>query len=75
MYLACCGAAGLGRLALEHDRGPPAPVALLRDRASDERWRVREAVAMALQRISDRATEHLHGLDPDVRWLVRQNLT
>ena len=52
-YLACCGTAGLGRLALQQDDTSPSPVTLLRARASDERWRVREAVAMALQRIGD----------------------
>lgn len=46
-FLACCGVMGLGRLLAEGDR---ATLALLRDFASDPRWRVREAVCMALQR-------------------------
>jgi len=49
-YLACVGTAGLGRLVLEGDRGR---VAALARAARDERWRVREGVAMALQRIGD----------------------
>lgn len=49
-YRACVGTAGLGRLAAEGD--PTAP-AELRAAASDGRWRVREAVAMALQVLGD----------------------
>ena len=49
-YLACVGTAGIGRLVLE---GRPALVADLRRRAEDGRWRVREGVALALQRIGD----------------------
>lgn len=46
-FLAFCGALGLGRLLAEGDsRGLP----VLRQAASDTRWRMREAVAMALQR-------------------------
>ncbi len=52
-YLAACGTAGLGRLVLERDEAVPRAVDLLRLRASDGRWRVREAVAIALQRIGD----------------------
>jgi hypothetical protein len=49
-FLAACGAAGLGKsiAAGATDLWPR-----LRDLASDPRWRVREAVAMALQRIGD----------------------
>ncbi|TKR24201.1 HEAT repeat domain-containing protein [Cellulomonas hominis] len=53
-YLRCCGTDGIGRLVLEApaaDRGPL--TTLLRARAADESWRVREAAAMALQRIGD----------------------
>jgi len=51
-YLACCGVATLGRLILEEpDDGTL--VALLTDRAADGRWRVREAAAIAAQRIGD----------------------
>jgi HEAT repeats len=46
-YLAACGAAGLGRLALEDRRVLPR----LRELSSDPRWRVREGVAIALQRV------------------------
>jgi len=51
-YLACCGVATLGRLALD-DPTDDTPAALLTARASDDRWRVREAVAIAAQRIGD----------------------
>src|ERR1700745_2089444 len=47
-YLALCGAAGLGRIALLE---PETVMSWLREQASDPRWRVREGVAMALQRI------------------------
>lgn len=49
-YRASVGTAGLGRLVVERD---PAALDELRARANDERWRVREAVAMALQRVGD----------------------
>jgi hypothetical protein len=49
-FLAFCGVVGLGRLIVEGriERWP-----LLRHYASDPRWRTREGVAMALQRIGD----------------------
>jgi hypothetical protein len=46
-FLVMCGAVGLGRLVAE---GKRKHLARLRKLASDSRWRVREAVAMALQR-------------------------
>ena len=46
-FLVMCGAVGLGRLVAEGSSGH---LARLRDLASDRRWRVREAVAMALER-------------------------
>jgi hypothetical protein len=49
VYLSCVGVRGLGRLILLHNL--PADVHLLRHFANDERWRVRECVAMALQQI------------------------
>lgn len=50
-YLVFCGLVGLGRLLAE---GAGADVETrLRVFATDERWRVREAVAMALQRLGD----------------------
>jgi hypothetical protein len=49
-FLAACGATGLGRLAAADD---DTALARLRELAEDPRWRVREGVAMALQRIGD----------------------
>ena len=47
-YLALCGTAGLGHLAVSD----PVPVmSWLRELASDPRWRVREGVAIALQHL------------------------
>lgn len=46
-FLPVCGALGLGRLLAEGDR---AVLPRLRAAANDPRWRLREAVAMALQR-------------------------
>lgn len=46
-FLALCGAAGLGRLAASE----PDVLPWLKELASDPRWRVREGVAMALQRL------------------------
>ena len=46
-FLACCGVLGHGRLLAEGDR---AALPILKVHASDPRWRIREAVAMALQR-------------------------
>lgn len=46
-FLAFCGVVGLGRLLVEGDANA---LAELRAHANDPRWRVREAVAMALQR-------------------------
>ena len=46
-FLPVCGTAGLGRLVVE---GKTEYWAVLRGQASDRRWRVREAVAIALQR-------------------------
>jgi hypothetical protein len=61
-FIAMCGVVGLGRLAaeiiLEANPGDPPSHLLslveeLRGFATDPRWRVREAVAMALQRVGD----------------------
>ena len=49
-FLAFCGVVGLGRLLAE---GHTPLLKTLRDHASDPRWRIREAVAMALQRLGD----------------------
>ena len=48
-YLVFCGVLGLGRLLAEGSDVEQR----LRGHATDERWRVREAVAMALQRLGD----------------------
>ena len=50
-YLPACGAVGLGRLAAE---GRQDLLPELRRHASDPRWRVREGVAMGLQRVGVR---------------------
>jgi hypothetical protein len=47
-FLALCGTAGLGRIALME---PDTVMTWLRELASDHRWRVREGVAIALQRL------------------------
>jgi hypothetical protein len=49
-FLAFCGVVGFGRLLAE---GDASLLTDLRGHASDPRWRVREAVAMALQRYGD----------------------
>lgn len=49
-FLAFCGVLGLGRFLIGGDQKA---LRLLRERAADPRWRVREAVAMALQRLGD----------------------
>jgi hypothetical protein len=50
VFLAVCGVVGLGRLLAEGDANQ---LSTLRRLASDPRWRVREGVAMALQRWGD----------------------
>jgi hypothetical protein len=57
-FLAFCGVVGLGRLLAEGDTGQ---LKTLRRCASDPRWRLREGVAMALQRLGDVNTELLIG--------------
>jgi hypothetical protein len=49
-FLAVCGVVGLGRLLAAGDRSA---LANLRRLAGDPRWRIREAVAIALQRFGD----------------------
>jgi hypothetical protein len=49
-FLAFCGTVGLGRLLAEGDAAAETELLGL---AADHRWRVREAVAMALQRLGD----------------------
>jgi len=55
-FLAFCGTVGLGRLLAEGDRRQ---LETLRSLASDPRWRTREGVAMALQRLGDVNMEQL----------------
>lgn len=67
-YLACCGTTALGRLLLEGDRSM---IPRLTSLAADERWRVRESVAIAAQRVGDQNLVRLRELvaawtaDPD----------
>ncbi|HJT37861.1 MAG TPA: HEAT repeat domain-containing protein [Actinomycetota bacterium] len=55
-YLAACGAAGLGRIAI---RSRASSMRTLHRLASDPRWRVREGVAIGLQRFGK---EEMHDL-------------
>jgi len=68
-YLVFCGVMGLGRLLAERQAGTL--VQRLRSHAGDPRWRVREAVAMALQRLGDRDLPRLMGLA--VEWAADEN--
>jgi hypothetical protein len=61
-FLACAGVVPLGRLLLERP-GDQRLIDLLTTRAGDPRWRVREAVAIAAQRVGD-------GDQPQLRALV-----
>jgi hypothetical protein len=63
-YLVFCGVLGLGRLLAEGAAVPDR----LRGYAIDSRWRVREAVAMALQRLGDADITRL--LDVVAVWAV-----
>jgi hypothetical protein len=56
MFLTFCGIVGLGTLI---SKGKMQYLSRLRQFASDSRWRIREAVAMALQRIGDTNIEFL----------------
>ena len=71
-FLAVCGTAGLGRVALME---PETVMTWLRELASDPRRRVREAVAMALQRIGRESMPHLiaqmHGWASGDRYVQR----
>lgn len=59
-FLAFCGIVGLGRLLAEGDKDL---LKILRGYASDPRWRIREGVAMALQRLGNRITASLERAD------------
>ena len=58
-FLAMCGVVGLGRLVAE---GRAELAGELRVYAEDPRWRVREGVAMALQRLGDADTGRMFAL-------------
>lgn len=69
VYLRCAGVVAVGRLLLEPgddqpdgSAGPADLVGLLTARATDPSWRVREAVAMAAQRVGDGDPELLRTL-------------
>jgi hypothetical protein len=62
-FLSFCGVLGLGYLAA---RGEGEYWAMLRDRASDPRWRIREAVALGLQKYGRTSMERL--LDMMEEW-------
>jgi hypothetical protein len=72
-YLACCGTVGLGRLLAGGDASVTSELHRL---AGDERWRVREAAAMALQRVGDADPDAMLTLAErwadDPSWLVRR---
>ncbi|MBN1120437.1 MAG: hypothetical protein JXJ17_05125 [Anaerolineae bacterium] len=56
MFLATCGIVGMGRLLAE---GQIEGLDVIRRYANDPRWRMREGVAMALQRLGDRDMDRL----------------
>lgn len=58
-FLAFCGVLGLGYLAA---RGGGKHFALLRQKATDPRWRIREAVALGLQQYGRSSTKELLAL-------------
>jgi hypothetical protein len=62
-FLAVCGVVGMGRLLAQ---GNSDTLEILRASASDSRWRVREGVAMALQRLGEVDMERL--LSEMVQW-------
>src|SRR5258708_28982060 len=55
-FVALCGTAGLGKVALME---PATVMTWLKELACDTRWRVREGVAIALQRIGREDMSHL----------------
>lgn len=68
-FLAFCGVLGMGRLLAE---GQTKRLATLRIAASDPRWRIREAVAMALQRLGKVDMETL--ISEMTRWAMGNSL-
>ena len=59
-FLAVCGVVGMGQLLAQGNSGA---LQILRASASDSRWRVREGVAIALQRLGEADME-----DYSARW-------
>jgi hypothetical protein len=72
-YLATCGAIGLGRLLAEGDSETLDELSQL---ANDPRWRVREGVAMAVQRLGDADRRRMLTVaelwSKDRSWLVKR---
>ncbi len=64
-YLRCCGVVGLGRLLTE---GAAELAGELRGHACDPSWRVREAVAIAFQRLGDADPGRLRAIVAD--WVM-----
>lgn len=58
-FLAVCGVIGLGYLVY---RGGAKHFDLIRERASDPRWRIRESVALGLQKCAETSFEELFAL-------------
>ncbi len=61
-FLAVCGVIGLGYLAA---RGDTKHLDQIRERASDPRWRIRESVALGLQKYAETAFEDLFAMMSD----------
>ena len=72
-YLALCGAMGFGRLMVKGDASAAAGLHTLAD---DARWRIREGVAMGLQRVGDSDQRRLLSICndwlEDGSWLVQR---
>lgn len=70
-YLRCCGVVGLGRLAAQvpgtdaADEAVASLVEELHGHARDAAWRVREATAMALQRLGDDRPDRMRAVVAD----------
>jgi len=74
VFLPVCAAQALGAIfTISNGARQQEIVSLLRTAADDERWRVREAVAIALQRIGEHDMGALRAIVDD--WLPEANLT